>query len=86
MLVSLIVISGRETAWLNLTNAMLGIAVLLCCALIAGAAIHELTTRASGRAHIMRHADAELHALLHGRGGRDGARERDVGSFLGRKG
>jgi hypothetical protein len=74
MPVSLILASGPETAWLNLANGALGIAVLLCCALIVGAAVYEFTERARGRAHIMRHADAAVHALLHGRGGEDGAK------------
>ncbi|HEY1205220.1 MAG: hypothetical protein ABSH46_11015 [Bryobacteraceae bacterium] len=67
MPVSLILASGPGTAWLNLTNGALGLAVLLCCGLIMGSAVYEFTARARGRAHIMRHADAAVHALLHGR-------------------
>ncbi len=48
----LMLVSASETAWLNLTNVVLGIAVLMCCALIAGAAVREFTVRSRGRAHM----------------------------------
>lgn len=75
MPVYLMLTSGPETAWLNLANGALGIAVLLCCGLIVGSAAYEFTAKARGRAHIMRHADAAVHALLRGRRGRGGASE-----------
>jgi hypothetical protein len=64
----LMLASASETAWLNLTNAVLGVAVLLCFGLIAGAAVCECTARSRRRAHIMRHADEAVRALFHGRG------------------
>ncbi len=75
MPVCLIFASGPETVWLNVANGALGIAVLLFCGLIVGSAVYEFTARARGRAHIMRHADTAVHALLHGRGGTGGTRE-----------
>ena len=71
----LMLVGASETAWLNITNAVLGIAVLLCCALIVGAAVREVTARARGRAHIMRHADAAVNASFQGRGVKGRARE-----------
>ena len=62
----LMLASGSETAWLNFTNAALGVAALLCCGLTVGAAVYEFTSRARRRAHIMRHADAAVHALFQG--------------------
>lgn len=63
-----------ETAWLNLTNGALGIAVLGFFALIAGSIVYEFSIRARRRANIVRGADAAVRALLHGRIGRGGAR------------
>jgi hypothetical protein len=61
------VLSDPATTWLNLTNGVLGIAVLLCCALIAGSVVYEFTVRANCRARIIRNADAAVRALLQGR-------------------
>lgn len=63
-----------ETAWLNLTNGALGIAVLGCLALIAGSIAYEFTIRARRRAYIIQNADAAVRALLRGPGRRGGAR------------
>jgi len=38
----LMLANGSETAWLNLTNGVLGIAVVLCFGLIVGAAVREI--------------------------------------------
>jgi len=38
----LMLADGAETAWLNLTNGLLGIAVVLCFGLIVGAAVREI--------------------------------------------
>ena len=71
----LMLVNASEKVWLNITNAMLGTAVLLCCVLIVGSTVYEFSVRARRRAHIMRHADAAVHALLQGRGDKGRARE-----------
>lgn len=54
-------------AWIGLANAALGLAVFLCFAQIAGAAVYEFAARARARARIIRDADAAVRTLLCGR-------------------
>jgi hypothetical protein len=67
-------LSGSATTWLNLANGALGLAVVLCGALILASVVYEFTIRVRSRAHIIRNADAAVRALLHGHTGGRGSK------------
>ncbi len=62
-------LNGSSTTWLNLANGALGLAVVLCGALILGSVVYEFTVRARCRASIIRNADAAVRALFDGHTG-----------------
>ena len=52
-----------DEAWLNATNAFLGIVTLACVVVIGGAIFHEIASRIRARAKSRDHFVYETHAM-----------------------
>lgn len=52
-----------EEAWLNATNALLGIVVFACVVAIGGAIFHEVASRVRARAQARNHFVFDAHSV-----------------------
>jgi len=53
-----------EVLWLNIMNGTLGVVVLICCLVVAGAIVYQFAAFRRQRAKDVQGADAELKAML----------------------
>lgn len=53
-----------ETNWLNATNLALGLVVLICAFVVAGAVAHEVAARVHKRAKLSRELDRDMRRLV----------------------
>lgn len=56
--------SDPETTWLNVTNIVLGVVVLLCVVIMLGGVAHEFISRARQRRRVDAELDRDMR-LLH---------------------
>jgi len=61
--VSLLNWSDPETAWLNITNIVLGVVVVLCVVVMLGGIAHEFISRARKRRRIDAELDRDMRLL-----------------------
>ncbi len=56
--------SDPQVFWLNLTNAALGLVILICFVVVVASAVRELARRRRDRAKVIAHLDDELRSLV----------------------
>ncbi|MGO4882659.1 MAG: hypothetical protein ACLP59_17850 [Bryobacteraceae bacterium] len=56
--------SDPETTWLNVTNILLGVVVVLCAAIMLGGIVHEFVSRARKRRRVEAEIDHDVHAMF----------------------
>ncbi len=59
-----LLVTDPEVLWLNVMNGALGLVVLICCVVLAGAVIYQLTIASKRREKNIAGAEGEMRTML----------------------